>query len=70
VVSAVPLTDGERKRLHGELEQFTRKKIVLEALIDPSLVGGAYVRIGDRVIDRSVKSLLGSLAQQLYEVSV
>jgi len=70
VVSAVPLTDGERKRLHGELEQFTRKKIVLEALIDPSLVAGAYVRIGDRVIDRSVKSLLGSLAQQLYEVSV
>jgi len=56
--------------VHGELEQFTRKKIVLEALIDPSLVGGAYVRIGDRVIDRSVKSLLGSLAQQLYEVSV
>lgn len=70
VVSAVPLTDGERKRLHGELEQFTRKKIVLEALVDPALVGGAYVRIGDRVIDRSVKSLLGSLAQQLYEVSV
>jgi F0F1-type ATP synthase delta subunit len=33
-------------------------------------VGGAYVRIGDRVIDRSVRSLLGSLAQQLYEVSV
>jgi F0F1-type ATP synthase delta subunit len=28
------------------------------------------VRIGDRVIDRSVRSLLSSLAQQLYEVSV
>jgi len=70
VVSAVGLTDAERKRLHGELERFTGKKIVLEAHIDPALVGGAYVRIGDRVIDRSVKSLLGSLAQQLYEVSV
>ncbi|HXS82912.1 MAG TPA: ATP synthase F1 subunit delta [Methylomirabilota bacterium] len=70
VVSAVRLTDGERDRLHRELERFTGKKIVLESLIDAALVGGAYVRIGDRVIDRSVKSLLGSLAQQLYEVSV
>lgn len=70
VVSAVPLDDAERKRLHGELERFTGKKIVLEAHVDASLVGGAYVRIGDRVIDRSVKSLLASLAHQLYEVSV
>jgi len=70
VVSAVRLTDGERDRLHRELERFTGKKIVLESLVDASLVGGAYVRIGDRVIDRSVRSLLGSLAQQLYEVSV
>jgi F-type H+-transporting ATPase subunit delta len=70
VVSAVPLTEPERKRLHGELERITAKKIVLESIVDAALVGGAYVRIGDRVIDRSVKSLLGSLAQQLYEVSV
>lgn len=70
VVSAVRLTDGERDRLHRELERFTGKKIVLESLVDAALVGGAYVRIGDRVIDRSVRSLLGSLAQQLYEVSV
>jgi F-type H+-transporting ATPase subunit delta len=70
LVSAVLLTEGERDRLHRELERFTGKKIVLESLVDASLVGGAYVRIGDHVIDRSVKSLLSSLAQQLYEVSV
>jgi F-type H+-transporting ATPase subunit delta len=70
VVSAVRLTDGEQDRLHRELERFTGKKIVLESLVDASLVGGAYVRIGDRIIDRSVKSLLGSLARQLYDVSV
>lgn len=69
-VSAVPLTDGERDRLHAELERFTGKKIVLELHVDDSLVGGAYVRIGDRVIDRSVKSLLEALANQLYEVTV
>src|SRR5262249_1565915 len=70
VVSAVPLTEGERKQLHAELERFTGKKIVLESRVDGALVGGAYARIGDRVIDRSVKSLLAAIARQLYEVSV
>lgn len=70
VVSAVPLTDGEQKRLHTELERFTGKKIVLDVQVDAALVGGAYVRIGDRVIDRSVKTLLEAIANQLYEVSV
>ena len=69
-VSAVPLNSAELKRLHAELERFTGKKIVLEVQVDESLVGGAYVRIGDRVIDRSVKTLLETIANQLYEVSV
>ena len=70
VVSAVALNNDERDRLHHELEKVTGKKIVLEAQVDPTLIGGAYVRIGDRVIDRSVKNLLSSIANQLYEVSV
>ncbi|MFM8560081.1 MAG: ATP synthase F1 subunit delta, partial [bacterium] len=68
--SAVPLTADETARLQQQLERVTGKKVVLDAQVDPSLVGGAYVRIGDRVIDRSIKSLLSSLSKQLYEVSV
>ena len=70
LVSAVPLTSAEQKRLHTELERYTGKKIVLDVQVDASLVGGAYVRIGDRVIDRSVKTLLEAISHQLYEVSV
>ena len=70
VVSAVPLSKAEITRLHGELERVTGKKIVLETAVDPSVLGGAYVRIGDRVVDRSVKTLLEAIAHQLYEVSV
>jgi len=69
-VSAVPLAEAERQRLHAELERFTGKQIVLETRLDESLIGGAYVRIGDRVIDRSVRSLLAAIARQLQEVSV
>jgi F-type H+-transporting ATPase subunit delta len=70
VVSAVPLERDEVRRLHGELERTTGKKIVLTEAVDASLVGGAYVRIGDRIIDRSVKTLLETISHQLYGVSV
>ena len=70
VVSAVPLVPDERSRLHAELERMTGSKIRLAADVDPRLVGGALVRIGDRVIDRSVRTLLEAIHQQLSEVSV
>lgn len=70
VTSAVPMSDGEITRLISTLEDVTRKKIKLSTEVDPSLIGGAQVRIGDRVIDRSVKTLLESVRAQLSEVSV
>ena len=70
VSSAVPLTKDELKRLHGELERHTRAKIKLTVSVEPELLGGALVRIGDRVIDRTVKSLLETMEQRLYETSV
>lgn len=70
VVSAVGLERGEVARLHAELERTTGKKIVLTEAVDASLVGGAYVRIGDRIIDRSVRTLLETISHQLYDVSV
>ncbi len=70
LVSAVPMTRDEVARLHGELERNTGKRIVLTETVDPSLVGGAYVRIGDRIIDRSVRTLLETISHQLYDVSV
>lgn len=70
VVSAVVLTEAERQRLHGELERHTKSKIHLTSEVDSQLIGGALVRIGDRVIDRSVATLLKAIEQQLSEVSV
>ncbi len=70
VFSAVPLTSAEIDRLHAELEASTKSKVVLSAVVDPELIGGAYVRIGDHIVDRSVRSLLQTIANQLYEVSV
>jgi F0F1-type ATP synthase delta subunit len=38
--------------------------------VDPDLVGGLYVRIGDRVMDRSMRGLLQSLQDRLFAVSL
>ena len=70
VVSAVPLTEAERAKLHAEIERMTGKKIRLTAEVDARLLGGALVRIGDRVIDRSVRTLLDAVEHRLLETSV
>jgi F-type H+-transporting ATPase subunit delta len=70
VVSAVPLRDDETARLHTVLERYTGAHVKLTQAVEPELLGGALVRIGDRVVDRSVKTLLESIEKQLYEVSV
>jgi F-type H+-transporting ATPase subunit delta len=70
VVSAVPLLEGEQARLHGLLETYTKSKIRLTAEVDAAVVGGALVRIGDRVVDRTVRTLLEAIGTQLHEASV
>lgn len=58
---AVDLTDEEETRLIRELNELTGKEIYLEKTIDPSILGGMIVTIGDRRID-------GSLKRQLHEM--
>ena len=70
VVSATPLDDAERERLHRALERLIAGTIKLETEVDPALLGGALVRIGDRVIDRSARTLLRAIAERLEHVSV
>jgi F-type H+-transporting ATPase subunit delta len=70
VTSAVPMTADEIARLHKELERYTMSKIKLTSDVDARLLGGALVRIGDRVIDRSVRTLLDSIRENLQATSV
>ena len=70
VVSAVPLTEDELRRLQARLERVTGLTLEIERRVDPELIGGLYVRIGDEVIDHSVKGLLVSLQDRLFETSL
>lgn len=65
VTAAVPLTDAERDGLAAALAQRTGKQIVLQVSIQPDILGGLMVRMGDTVIDGSVRSRLEQLRARL-----
>ena len=61
VRSAVPLADQQRRRLAQALGRVAGTEVDLKVIVDPSVVGGLVVRIGDTVID-------GTVAKRLAEV--
>jgi F-type H+-transporting ATPase subunit delta len=63
--SALPLTDMEVRALTARLEQMTGGRIELATDVDESLLGGLVVRVGDRLIDGSVRGRLERLRNQL-----
>ncbi len=63
--SASPLVDAEIRALTARLEQMTGGNVVLETAVEPALLGGLVVRIGDRLIDGSVRGRLERLRNQL-----
>ena len=65
VRSAVPLTDEQSSRLAEALSSATGQPIELKAAVDPSVIGGVVVRVGDEVFDGSVASRLNGARQHL-----
>ena len=65
VRSAVALTAEEQAALRQKLERRFKGSVDLTFDVEPMLLGGVAVRVGDQVIDGSVKGRLESLAQNL-----
>jgi F-type H+-transporting ATPase subunit delta len=63
--SATDLTPDEVRALTARLEQSTGGRIALGVEVDPGLLGGLVVRVGDRLIDGSVRGRLERLRNQL-----
>lgn len=65
ITSAQPLTDQQRSDIVGALERRYGKKVEAEVDVDPQLLGGARVQVGDQVIHASVRDALAQMAAAL-----
>lgn len=58
IKTVIPMDESQKKRLISSLEKKYDKKVILKEEIDKSVIGGVYVRVGDDVIDGTLKSKL------------
>ncbi|MFI6443051.1 F0F1 ATP synthase subunit delta [Kitasatospora sp. NPDC050543] len=65
VTSSVPLSDSQRERLSGALGRLYGRAVHLNIDVDPEVVGGVRVQIGDEIIDGTVSSRLEGARQAL-----
>lgn len=65
VFTVVPLDEVQRVALEENLAKRFSKKVILENVIDASILGGAVVYIGGQVIDGSIKNQLNQMKTQM-----
>ncbi|MER3486152.1 MAG: hypothetical protein C4345_09455 [Chloroflexota bacterium] len=63
--TAVPLTDHERELLRRALGGPEGRPVRLSEQVDPLIIGGIILRIGDQLIDRSLRTRLVALRNSL-----
>ncbi len=64
VQSAIEFTSPQEKDLEGQLERYTKKKVRIRYALDKVIKGGLVVRIGDTVLDASIKRQLELLRER------
>jgi F-type H+-transporting ATPase subunit delta len=64
-LTAVELSDVDRDALRSRLAESTGRNVILETDVDPSILGGVVLQIGDKLIDGSTKARLEALKDSL-----
>ena len=65
VTTAIPIDESQRTLIATRLGQRLGKRVVVEARVDPSILGGVIAQVGDDVIDGSVRGRLERLRRTL-----
>ncbi len=64
VTTAVPLTDALNKQVLAKVKELTGKEALLSSIINPDIIGGFILRIGDIQYDASIANKLNVLKRQ------
>jgi F-type H+-transporting ATPase subunit b len=65
VISALPLTDKEQKTVRQDIIDKMGDSASISFRVDPSILGGLIIRVGDKILDGSVAGKLDELRQNL-----
>ncbi len=65
IVSAVELSDELQGKIQDTLEKLTGKKVELTTSVDPTIIGGMIAKVGDLVLDGSIKTQLAGLKESI-----
>jgi len=69
-ITAVPMDKQDLLKLQVNLSMSSGKNVQLQNVVDPTIIGGVLVRIGNKVIDGTVKSRLANMQEQLSQILV
>jgi ATP synthase F1 delta subunit len=70
VTSAVPLTEYERTITLQRLQEITGKRVLLSERVDPSIIGGMRIIVGNKLLDLSLRGHLERIRERLRQVFV
>ena len=65
VTTARPLDEDQRQELRSELEKSSGKSVKLHEQVDPRLIGGLIVKVGDKIIDGSIRRRMRRLRRRM-----
>jgi F-type H+-transporting ATPase subunit delta len=65
VTTAIPLSEADRGSLARDLSSQLGKDVRLESRVDPAILGGLVLQVGDRLTDASVAARLDQLRRQV-----
>jgi len=65
LISAVPLPADQRAALEERLAKRFQRRIVAEVAVDPTLIGGFIVKVGDNILDFSIRAQLRRVEQHI-----
>jgi F-type H+-transporting ATPase subunit delta len=65
VITASKITGDLQGKVQSALENITGKKVILTAEIDPAIIGGIVAKVGDLVMDGSIKTQLAGLNESI-----
>jgi len=69
VTTAIPLDDDYQLKVAERITEIIGKPVLLKPKVDPNIIGGIIIRVGDKLIDGSLRSKLAALRKDLGGVA-